>query len=42
MKDESEKMNKSLAGLSGKVTGLESRLNAFDAKQEMEIAEVVA
>ena len=43
VKDESEKINKSLAGLSAKVSGLECRLDAFDAKQwkqEVEIAEI--
>ena len=43
MKDESQKTNKLIAGLTEKVTGLESRLDAFDSKQrkqEQEIAEI--
>lgn len=43
MKDETEKINKTLTRLNDKVAGLESRLDAFDAKQkkqEKEIAEI--
>lgn len=43
MKNELEKINKSIACLTEKVTGLESRLDAFDSKQrkqEQEIADI--
>lgn len=42
MKDETEKLNKALTRLSEKVASLESRLDAFDAKQKKQEMEINA
>ena len=42
MKDETDKINKMLAGLSEKVVGLEARLDAFDARQRNQEIEIDA